>query len=128
MKVLAIDWGLKRIGLAYGELGFAPTLLPPLVNFKRSEIIDWVAKLCLSENIQSIIIGKPKHPLNAQKVEKLAQLLREKGLQVNLLDESLTSFEAKQRLASAGYSKKTVEKNLDSASAAILLEDYLSRL
>ncbi len=137
MKILAIDPGTKRIGLAASdELHLTTRLLPVLEVQGLGESIHRLAKLIQTEGFQRVLVG---HPLNmdgsageaAQGSEKIAQALRAEleklgySCEVVLWDERLTSYEAEQRVRQRGVAKAKAKAFLDSIAAEVLLEDYL---
>ncbi|OHA48948.1 MAG: hypothetical protein A2806_04625 [Candidatus Terrybacteria bacterium RIFCSPHIGHO2_01_FULL_48_17] len=118
MRILAIDHGSKRIGLAVGDTGHG--VATPLKSIGAHDVFGELRAFVAKENIERIVIGMPltlrgEKGAQAQKVEafgkKLGSLL---NLPVEFFDERLTS---KMVL------KDTQDK--DAAAAAILLSDWL---
>lgn len=137
LKTLAVDPGLKRVGLAAcDELGLTTRLLPQL-NFRGSQdLVARLSEMVEQEHFVRVIIGLPLHldgrqSEAAKRSEKLAERLRQKleqqnlNCQVKLWDERLTSFEAESRLRSQGKSRSKSKDKLDSLAAQVLLEDFL---
>lgn len=133
MRFLGIDYGTRRVGLAYGdELGVA-TPLPALTDADPAQRWRELAAVLKNRRITELVLG---HPLNmngtvgfkAKEVEAFADRLRtEFGLPVHLVDERLTSH-----LAEAGMNQKELrairgQGIVDSRSAAIILQDYLDQ-
>ena len=80
-----------------------------------------------------VVLGFPRHldgrPGDlAPEIDRLAALLRARGLRVVLWDERLTSWEATQRLREAGGSRRRPKEAIDAAAATILLQSYLDGL
>jgi len=131
MRCLGLDYGTRRIGLAYGdELGVA-TPLPALVGADPAKRWAALAEVVRRRRITEIVLG---HPLNmdgtagakAREVEAFAARLRnEFGLPVHLADERLTSYEAEETLAPSRLRALRKSGLVDSRAATILLRDFL---
>jgi len=124
-KVLALDWGIKETGAALGERGLPHQLLRTIDSSSRQKLIDKVRVLAGNYKINKILIGLPTHPGNSSKVKKIKGLLEKLGYKTILWEETLTSKKAEEELVKAGYSKKTIRENIHSASAALMLREYL---
>lgn len=133
MRCLGIDYGTRRIGLAFGDdLGVA-TPLAALVSGDADE--RWTALLSVvrQRRITDIVLG---HPLNmddsagpkAKEAEALAERLRaEFGLPVHLIDERLTSYEAESSIPKAKRRSIRASGTIDSRAATLILQDYLDQ-
>ena len=130
-RVLAIDYGRRRIGLAVSdELGITAAPLATLERKNRRDDIRRLRDTARKYTIALIIVGSPVH-LNGHAGEMAeeasrfaARIQKELGLPVRLRDERLTSWEAEQTLKeNAG--RKRQNANVDSVAAAILLREYL---
>lgn len=131
-RVLAIDYGRKRIGLALSdELGMTARTLATLVRSNRQGDIRRLREICRTNGVAQIVVGHPVHMSGeagemAKETERFAARLRkELGIKVDLMDERLTSWEAEQLASefSAGARKK--RGHLDDVAAAVLLREYL---
>ena len=136
MKILAIDPGTKRIGLAAcDELGLTIRLLPVLKISSSSQGAELVFQLIRREEFSKVLIGLPlnmdgSEGAAALQVRKFVELLQKKFTiselpEIVFWDERLTSFEAELRLREKGIAKAKAKDFLDSVAAEILLEDYL---
>lgn len=138
-RVLAIDWGLARIGLAVSDA--TRTLATPLAALhekdKRAQI-ERVVDLVAREEITLIVVGLPLHlDGNESDSSKAARKYAEKlgtrvDLPIELFDERFTSVEAESRLQEigefGGAKNRQARKDkgrIDSVSAAILLQAWL---
>ncbi|MHB8755556.1 MAG: Holliday junction resolvase RuvX [Candidatus Acidiferrales bacterium] len=130
-RVLAIDYGRRRIGLAVSdELGITAA---PLATFERKNRRDDIRRLrdtARKYTISLIIVGSPVHldghagEMAEEASRFAARIQKELSLPVKLRDERLTSWEAEQTLEeTAGRKRKNA--NVDSIAAAILLREYL---
>jgi putative Holliday junction resolvase len=133
VRFLGIDYGTRRVGLAYGdELGVA-TPLPALTDAEPAKRWAGLAEVIHRRRVTELVLG---YPLNmngsagfkAKEVEAFAARLRKEfGLPVHLVDERLTSH-----LAEAGMNQRELRDIrgtgiVDSRSAAIILQDYLDQ-
>lgn len=137
MRVLGIDIGLKRTGLALSdELGISVRMLPNLVVPSRAKAIESLVAIVVEYNVGTIVIGRPEPRTKASLAianradglkEALDEVLKTRGLGVKtyVWDEALSSKMASFMLANAGIPKKKRASLLDAASAAILVEEFL---
>lgn len=133
MRILGIDYGTKRVGLAIGDdLGLA-TPLPALVEAEPEQ--RWAALLATikERRITELVVGYPYNmdgtigPMARKVDEFVARLRGACGLPVHLVDESLTSYAAEATLAKKDLRKVRNAGLVDSRAAAILLQDYLDQ-
>ena len=133
MRFLGIDYGSRRIGLAYGdELGIA-TPLPALTDAEPKKRREGLAAVVKQRRITELVVGFPYNMdgsvgFKAKEVEGFAESLkRELGLPVHFIDERLTSH-----MAESGMNQKQLREIrgtgiVDSRAAAIILQDYLDQ-
>jgi len=138
MKILAIDPGGRRVGLAASDaLHLTTRLLPVLQVKKLKSSVPELVTLIGKEEFGKVIIGLPLNMDGSEGAaakearvlaEALIQALKKKKLscEVELWDERLTTFEAEQRARQQGVSKAKAKAFLDSVAAEVLLEDYLA--
>lgn len=135
MRVLAIDYGLKRTGLALSDiLKISVTGLPTIASKELWVTLDTLLK---NNDIDTIVIGLPKTLQNTdtdmtEPVQKLYSQVQEKypNLNVILWDERLTSVMAQKTILEAGFSKKKRQNKgfVDQVSATLILQSYLQSL
>lgn len=131
-RVLAIDYGRRRVGLAVTDpLGLTAQGLPTLVINHWEDILDWVRANRGEWEIEKVIVGLPRSlsggmgPM-ANEVVEFANVLRERTkLPVELIDERLTSREAHATFAQAGKKLKGRKEAIDRISAVLLLQHYM---
>ncbi|MCX6952610.1 MAG: Holliday junction resolvase RuvX [Verrucomicrobia bacterium] len=134
MRYIGIDLGTRRIGLAFGdELGVA-TPLPALTQADPSERRQTLLKVIQERRADEIVIG---HPLNMDDTEGpkakeaeafAAQLSKEVGKPVHLVDERLTSYEAESSIAKSKRRDVRASGIIDSRAATLILQDYLNQI
>lgn len=132
MRILAVDHGQKRIGLALSdETG---TLARPLAVIKHvARLIDaaTVAERAAAHDAAKIIVGvsyNEEGELNAAglSAERFAEALRlQTELPVLFWDESMTTQDAQFARLTMGASRKKRAGHLDDVAAAVLLQNYL---
>jgi putative Holliday junction resolvase len=131
-RILAIDFGLKRTGIAVTDP--LQIIATPLQAVESSLLIPFLERYLTKEEVEAIVIGDPKNldgsdnALTAQ-VHELAEILKRKfpGKKVVLVDERFTSRMAQQSILKSGLKKKDRrEKSLtDIVSAALILQHYM---
>ena len=134
-RVLAIDYGSKRIGIAISDpFRLFPSITITLTNDKN--ILSELHRIIVEKNIDKIILGYPDNdngttPRIAKDILKFKGSLELKSkIPINLWDEHLTSQMAVSRIISS-VTKKSKRQNkslVDAQSAAIILEDFLKSL
>ena len=130
--ILAVDYGRRRIGLAVSDalaLTARPLAIVPRTN--RSAAFRTLREISRQHNVGLIIVGCPIHlsgnasDLSEEATRFASRLRKELGLPVEMVDERLTTWQAKQIFASHGASS-TQDKSLDARAAAVFLQDYLN--
>jgi putative holliday junction resolvase len=133
LRILAIDYGRKRIGLAVSDaMGITAHPLAVLSRTNRRNDLRRLRELCREHSVGRIIVG---HPIDmtgelgemADEASRFAaRLKKEVGLPIELLDERLTSWEAEQSLPEAKSARRKGAP-IDDLAAAILLREYLEK-
>jgi len=134
-RILALDLGKKRIGLAISDpLGITAQGLPNLVRTRKREDLDALAGLVREREVGMILLGNPLNMRGSEGrqsewVRDFAAALEQRtGLPVRLWDERLTSVEAGRVLRESGISIEKRAAAVDRLSAVILLQSYLDSL
>lgn len=134
-RILALDWGSKRIGVAVSDemrLTVRPLPLIPRTNWKR--ILRSISQLCSDFDVRTVVIGLPLR-LDGSEGEWAAEIRRvavkmraSLKIPVELQDERLTSKEALSALRDEGYALDESLQLKDSRAATIILTDFIRRL
>ena len=131
-RVLALDLGRKRIGLAISdELGITAQGLETLHRTNMREDLARLAELIASRGVTRIVLGNPLHMSGregrqSEWVKQFAERLAAFTTRpVALWDERLTSVEAGRVLRASGISIQKRARAVDRLSAVLLLESYL---
>ena len=135
MRVLALDVGKRRIGLAVSdELGITAQGLPTLERTRVRDDLDTLAKIVSDYGVSLILVGDPKHMSGGD--SRQAAYTREfgdrlaghTGIRVDYWDERLTTVQAERVLKESGISIEKRARAVDRLAAVILLESYLDSL
>ncbi len=131
-RILALDVGKKRIGLAVSDpLGVTPIGLPTLHRTRVREDLARLKELAEERSITTLLVGHPLHMSGDQSrqseytrefAERLGQVLQ---LPIVYWDERLTTAEAQRLMRDSGASLEQRKKAVDQMSAILLLESYL---
>ena len=134
-RILAVDWGERRIGLAVSDaLGILATGLPTLEIRGEAEAVARVADTIRNVEADSVVVGLPLTLAGgrgeaARAAERFAEGLRAAtGLEVSLFDERLTSALAERRIHELGERSRGRKGRVDQGAAVALLEGWLARL
>ncbi|MGL5591196.1 MAG: Holliday junction resolvase RuvX [Mycoplasmoidaceae bacterium] len=133
MNILAIDYGLKRIGLAICLLDI---VMPydKIINTNNFDVINKISKIVIEEKISKIVIGIPLNNNNEDTETSL--LIREfsnelknsiDNIEIILLDEKNSTKESINLLKNAGYKNNRIKDQKDSLSAVNILNRYLGK-
>jgi len=132
-RFLALDVGLKRIGIAVSdELGL--TAQPVLTLERRRnprEDLRSIGRLCRRFAVSGIVVGNPlkltgEVSTQAAKIQAFAAALGElTGLPIRLWDERLTTHEAQQMLYEAGHARQEHRRLVDQVAATLILQSFL---
>jgi len=133
-RVLAIDLGSKRVGVAVSdELRDTTRPLPPLPRTPWKRLCAALINLCEEFDVKMVVLGLPlrldgSEGDAANEVKRIARnLTLSLHLPVELQDERYTSKDAEDNLRQIGVRVQSFVEYVDSESAAIILNDYLSR-
>lgn len=134
-KIVAVDFGLKRSGLAItDELNMFAF---GLKTVNSSDLMDEIKHLTKSENVAAFVLGLPKRLNNTdahvtQNVYLLKKAIENElpAVQVVLFDERFTSKMASQSMHAAGATRKQKQSKelIDMVSATIILQSYLDSI
>lgn len=132
MRYLAIDYGLKRTGLAICD-GDETIASPLAVIEGQKELLKRIVEVVKNEAVGAVVLGLPLNMDDsvgpqARLVFQFAEKLKENiDVPVHFHDERLTTFGAEEKLAAAEFTRKRKKKRLDAIAAAQLLEAFLEQ-
>ena len=133
MRVLSIDYGKKRTGIAVTDP--LQIIANGLATVSTSQLFDFLNDYIAREQVERIVIGKPVQP-NGEPSENLARVEQfvnrwrkaHPELPIEYYDERFTSVLAHRDLIDSGGGKKTRRENkglVDEISATIILQDWM---
>ncbi|MBN1391447.1 MAG: Holliday junction resolvase RuvX [Sedimentisphaerales bacterium] len=132
MRYLAIDYGLKRTGLAVCDA--SETICSPLaVLDKPQKLLEQILETIKAEQIEAVVIGLPlnmdgSEGGQSELVRKFAEKLKERvDIPIHFQDERLSSFAAEKKLSDIEMSRAEKKKRIDAIAAADLLETFLEK-
>lgn len=134
MKILAVDYGDSRTGLAVSDPSelLATPITPQIEERSMGKVADRVVAVAKEKGAEMIVLGLPRNMdgtegARAQKSRKLGSMIEEKsGLPVRMWDERQTTITAAGILSENGTFGKKRKAVLDSVSAGVILENYMS--
>lgn len=133
MKILAVDYGDARTGLAISDASeLLATPLPQIEEKSMNKAAAAILEAARAQNAEMIVMGLPRNMdgtegSRAQKTRKMAAILERDGqLPVRFCDERRTTVTAAAQLSEVGTFGKKRKEILDSVSAAVILESFLA--
>jgi putative Holliday junction resolvase len=134
-RVLALDVGKKRIGLAVtDELGCTAQGIDTLVRTRIRDDLTALEQIAAQWNVHTLLVGKPLHmsgdeSRQSEYTREFAERLsRRLHLPVVYWDERLTSKEAERLMRDGGANLAQSRQAVDRMSAVLILESYLGFL
>ena len=134
-RILAVDWGERRIGLAVSDPeGIIATGLRTVQARSPEQAVAQIADLAREREVDRIVVGLPLLMSGelgeaARAAQLFAKALETRtGLPVDTYDERLTSALSERRLREVGVRTGHARARVDQGAAVALLESYLLRL
>ncbi len=124
MRILGIDYGRKKVGVAFSE-GF---LAEPLRVIKYSSLkslvekIKWIVE---SEGVERVVVGISEGEMGKESEEFSRSLGKVLNMPVETFDETLTSKDAQRFSLESGISRKKRREMEDAYAASLMLQNYL---
>lgn len=132
MRLLGVDFGLRRIGLAISDEAGRWAL--PLTTLERRDdrgAARQIHRIAVEQSVSGLVLGEPlgldgEANEASERVRRFGRRLEAvTGLPVELIPEALTSVEAEERLRSAGLDPRRHRDKVDAVAAQILLQEAL---
>ena len=132
-KIVAIDFGLKRTGLAMTDDN--AIIASPLTTVDSASLMEFLIQLTSKESISTMVLGFPtgldgSDTHITENVRLLKGVLEKQFpvIKIDLQDERFSSSRAMETIHMAGKKKQMKEKSLvDKLAATLILQDYLSQ-
>jgi putative Holliday junction resolvase len=132
MRVLAVDYGDARTGIAVSDLLCSIVGSTTVIHSRNQEkTIGEIAALVKEKEVGEIVVGLPRNMdgsegPRAQLCREFADKLgQELGLPITMWDERRTTVEAHQILSDHNYHGKKRKNTVDAVAASLILEGYL---
>jgi len=131
MGILGVDFGLKRVGIAFAENSGTVAFAGPALTGTPEELLRQVVEEARTRQATVVVVGLPRNMDgtegdSAARARAFAHTLREAVAgEIVLWDERLTSVQADRAMLGADLSRKQRRKRVDSVAAQLLLQSYL---
>jgi len=132
MRVLAVDYGDARTGIAMSDLLCSIVGSTMVIHSRNQDkTLEEVQRLAKENGVTEIVVGLPKNMdgsegVRAELCREFADRLRElTGLKVAMWDERRTTVEAHNILSQHNYHGKKRKNTVDAVAASLILEGYL---
>ena len=132
MRILSIDYGKKRTGLAVTDP--LQIIAGGLATVATAELFQYLNDYIVREPVERIVIGEPRQPNgqpseNLQRVQQFVNRWKKArpDVPIEFFDERFTSVLAHQAMLDGGLKKKARQNKalVDEISATIILQDYM---
>lgn len=132
MRILAVDYGDARTGIAMSDLLCSIVGSTTVIHSRNQDkTLEEILRLVKENGVGEIVVGLPKNMdgsegVRAELCRQFADKLREMtGLSVHMWDERRTTVEAHNILSQHNYHGKKRKNTVDAVAAALILEGYL---
>lgn len=133
MKILGIDYGTKRIGVAIGDMETKIAVPLSVIEMKNAELrmkntVERIARIVKDEQVSLMVVGLPTRTDGGKsemgkKVERFIKELHGKvGVHIVTQDERFTTAQVERSMKGMGKARKGIDK--DSAAAALILQSW----
>ena len=130
-RIIGVDWGARRVGLAVSDESRAFVFTRPVMNIGRGDdAAELVIAVARDERVAGIVVGLPLYPDGAEsdttkKVREFVATLSEKtDLPIVMVEENLTSVSAQESMGRVRV--RDIKERLDSESARVILENAIA--
>ncbi|MEK7291417.1 MAG: Holliday junction resolvase RuvX [Planctomycetota bacterium] len=135
MRILGIDYGEKRIGMAVSDpLGITAQGLPTIERTNIQDDLQKILNVVREKEVGEIVVGLPKNMNNslgekAQTVLNFVALLKKDiNIPINVIDERLSTVRANRAMLEGDLSRKKRKDRVDMIAAQLILQDYLANI
>ena len=134
-RILAIDYGDVRVGLALSDL--TQTIAKPFKTLTYNDfnhLLSQIKEIIDEQDVDTLVIGIPynmkgKNTKQTLKVKEFASLVKEHLLiDIKFIDERLTSYEAEQVMHKMNIKTGFNKDKIDRIAASIILQEYLQTI
>ncbi|MBN2443811.1 MAG: Holliday junction resolvase RuvX [Spirochaetales bacterium] len=131
-RILAVDPGKKRVGLALSDALKMIASPFKLLNFENQEkLVQELCSVIREKDVERVVIGFPvredgQESTGCEEAKQLLELLKKENIDAVLWDERYSSKIAQGILRESGIKAKNAKGKLDALAASVLLENYLA--
>tara|TARA_Y100000590_G_scaffold28564_1_gene32001 strand:- start:542 stop:961 length:420 start_codon:yes stop_codon:yes gene_type:complete len=134
-RILAIDYGDKKVGLALSDpMKIIAKPYKTIINDSKESLLIDINQIIKLKDVNEIVVGLPKTLKNTyseqtHKVKEFIDFITD-SLDINIVvvDERLSSIEAKRSLINQGIKTGHNKKDIDMTAAALFLQNYLDKI
>jgi putative Holliday junction resolvase len=124
MKILGIDYGRKKIGLALAESMIAePFMVLRFDDFQSA--LEKLTKLIETEKIEKVVMGISEGEMERETRDFSERLGKAISVPLEFENETLSTFEAQKKAIEAGVGRKKRKSLEDAFAASVVLQSYL---
>ncbi|MDP1710015.1 MAG: Holliday junction resolvase RuvX [bacterium] len=124
MKILGIDYGRSKVGLAFSESSLAePFRVIHVESF--DDAVKKVIEVIKVEQVEKVIVGVSEGKMGEESKKFSLSLSQSLKVPVEIHDETLTSQDAQTRALEAGIGQKKRREMEDAYAASIMLQNYI---
>lgn len=134
MRILGIDYGEKRIGVALSDpLGITAQGLTTIERTQIKEDLQKILNIIQEKEVEEVVVGLPKHMNNtlgdkAHAVLAFVELLKKRvQIPIHTIDERLSTVRANKAMLEGDLSRKKRKERIDMIAAQFILQNYLAR-
>jgi putative holliday junction resolvase len=124
MKILGIDYGRRKIGIAISEAGFAEPLRVLRVQ-NVDDAIKKVSQVVQDLQVSKVVVGISEGEMGKESKGFSLSLSKKLSIPVSTYDETLTSLDAQRIAIEAGVSQKRRHAMEDAYAATLMLQQYV---
>lgn len=132
MRILGLDIGMRRIGVALSDaMGWTAQPLETVQVHKDGRHLRRIAALCKEHNAEHVVAGVPyemdgREGPSVRRVRKVLKAIEPLvGMEIEEIDERLTTKQAERVLIQADMSRKRRKQVVDQLAASLILQGYL---
>lgn len=124
MKILGIDYGRKKVGIAISEGSLADPFV--VIRYKDvGSLIKEIGKIVEREKIEKLVIGISEGEMGEESKAFSNQLAESLSVSIETFDETLTSQDAQRLSREAGVARKKRHEMEDAYAASLMLQNFL---
>lgn len=123
MKILGIDYGRRKIGVAIGDT--ETKLAEPLNVLSIKNYVLSIKGIVKENKVEKIVIGVPGGRIENEIKEFGVKLKKATSVVLEYFDETLTTQDAQKVLMESGRNRKSRREKEDAVAAAIMLQSYI---